>query len=74
MKVIVKRFYYLNKEEIALVRRWMKDNNTSYRKLGKELGVSGSYLHDMIHNRRSVNEKLLEYFASKGLSFKWEKD
>ena len=52
MKVVVKRFYYLNKEEIALVRRWMKDNNTSYRKLGKELGVSSSYLHDMIHNRR----------------------
>ena len=74
MRVVIKTYYYIEDEDYKEIVACMKYNHLTYRKVAKELGLSCAYLHDVIHNRRPMNQKIMNYFKNKGVRFVWEED
>ena len=74
MRVVIKTLYYIEDEDYKEIIKCMKDNKLTYRKIAKELGISSTFLHDMIHYRRPISMNVVNYFKSKGVHFVWEED
>lgn len=69
MRIEHKIIYRFDNEDKQQFAQYMKDNGLSYRKVAKELGVSGSYLHDMVKNNRALSKDFVEYLKKKGLFY-----
>lgn len=56
-KVIIR----FEKCDLKNFNEWKKAHNLSLRKIGKELGISSTYIDDMVKGRRAINDKFWIY-------------
>ena len=64
MKII--KHYVFEEDEIKLFHKFLKENNLSYRKYGKIIGISGAFVFDLAKGRRGFTEKTYEKFMKGG--------
>ena len=67
MKIENKTVITFEKEDLVKFNKWKKDNNLSLRKIGAEIGVSYTYIDDMVKGRTPLNKKFINYLEEKGL-------
>ena len=63
----IKTIIYFEKEDLKVFNDYKKANNLSLRKIGKEIGISGAYIDDMVKGRRAINEKFLSWLVDNHL-------
>lgn len=67
MKTIIKVHYVLDEEDKKSIKKQMIDKDLTLRQMGKNLGVSASYICDVIKGNRTFTGKLREQFESQGI-------
>lgn len=67
MKIEFKTIMTFEKEDLVKFNKWKKDNNLSLRKIGDEIGISYTYIDDMVKGRTPLNQKFIKYLEEKGL-------
>lgn len=67
MKIEFKTIITFEKEDLVRFNKWKKDNNLSLRKISAEIGVSYTYIDDMVKGRTPLNKKFTDYLEEKGL-------
>lgn len=55
MKCIISKHYVFDEDDVKI----LLEHFGSYRKMGKALGYSGSYCHDILSNRRKAPAKFI---------------
>lgn len=63
----IKTIIRFEKEDLKVFNEYKKSNNLSLRKIGKEIGISSTYIDDMIKGRRAINEKFFSWLVSNHL-------
>ena len=63
----IKTIIRFEKEDLKVFNDYKKANKLSLRKIGKELGISSTYIDDMIKGRRAINDKFFSWLVSNHL-------
>lgn len=61
MTIETKVIIHFEKCDLKTFNDWKKNHNLSLRKIGKEIGISSTYIDDMVKGRRAINEKFWQY-------------
>lgn len=67
MTMETKTIIRFEKEDLEVFNAYKKAKKLSLRKIGKELGISSTYIDDMIKGRRTINEKFFSWLVSNHL-------
>lgn len=57
----VRTIYFFEKSDLKAFNQWKKDNNLSLRKIGREIGISGQYINDMIKGKNCLCQQFLKF-------------
>lgn len=69
MKTIIKVNYVLEAEDRQSIQKQMNSYGLSLRQMARNLGVSASYLSDVLNGNRTLTGNLKEKFESQGFVF-----
>ena len=53
------------KQDLKLFNEWKKEHHYSLRKIGKEIGISSTYIDDMVKGRMVLNERFKNWLFEK---------
>lgn len=67
MKTVIKIHYVLNEEDKKSIKKQMIDKDLTLRQMAKNLGVSASYLCEVIKGGRSFTNRVRKQFESQGI-------
>ena len=65
MRIETKTIIHFDKQDIVSFNLWKKEHNYSLRKIGKEIGISSTYIDDMVKGRRALNDKFKNWLIDK---------
>lgn len=68
MRVVVKKTYYFDENDKKKFKIWLIQNSLTYTKIAESLGVSVSYLNQIINGTKPLNDKII--FELNRLGFK----
>lgn len=72
MERIVKVYYILNENDKNSIKEQMTQLGLTYRKMAKNLGISATFLSDLINSNRHLTSIHKKMFESQGIVFKGE--
>lgn len=61
MRIEHKVIFTFERQDLVIFNKWKKENHYSLRKIGKEIGISSTYIEDMIKGRRAVNKVFYDF-------------
>lgn len=61
MRIEHKVIFTFEKQDLVIFNKWKNDNHYSLRKIGKEIGISYTYIEDMIKGRKAINKVFYEF-------------
>lgn len=61
MRIEHKVIFTFEKQDLVIFNKWKKKNHYSLRKIGKEIGISYTYIEDMIKGRKAINKLFYEF-------------
>lgn len=61
MRIEHKVIFTFEKQDLVIFNKWKKENNYSLRKIGKEIGISYSYIDDMLKGRKAINKVFYDF-------------
>ena len=67
MTVEHKEIMYFEHQDLVAFTRWKDKNGLSLRGIAHEIGISCSYLCDMLKGSRCVNDKFKDYLNTQKL-------
>lgn len=73
MKKIIKITYVLDENDKKAIKKQMVDLGMTLRTMSAKLGISVSYLHEILNGKRNVTERVREKFESQGIILEGEK-
>ena len=56
MRIEHKVIFTFERQDLVIFNKWKKENHYSLRKIGKEIGISSTYIDDMVKGRRAINK------------------
>lgn len=72
MKVITKTYYILDEKDKKQIKKQMIDLDLTLSKMAKNIGVSKSYISEIISGKKHLTDKIIEQFKSQGITIKKE--
>ena len=61
MRIEHKVIYTFENQDLVIFNKWKKENHYSLRKIGKEIGISYSYIDDMVKGRKAINKVFYDF-------------
>lgn len=61
MRIEHKVIFTFERQDLVIFNKWKKENHYSLRKIGKEIGISSTYIEDMIKGRRAINKVFYDF-------------
>lgn len=74
MKEIIKVYYQCNAEDKQKFRIWMIEKNTKLETISKQIGVSASYISQILNGQRNITRKIIEKFKKVGYDIEQGKE
>lgn len=74
MKKIVKITYVLDENDKKAIKKQMVDLGLTLRTMSAKLGVSTSYLCEILNGKRNVTKRVREQFESQGIILEGENE
>ena len=68
MKVVIKKTYYFDENDKKRLKIWLIQHSLTYTKIAESLGVSVSYLNQIVNGTKPLNDKTI--FELNRLGFK----
>ena len=62
MRVIIKRYYFISKADLVLIRKQLKEKGLKMKDIYTNLGISRTYLYDQLYGKRACSYDLLTWF------------
>lgn len=72
MKTIIKKYYILDENDKKLIKKQMIDLDLTLSKMAKNIGVSKSYISEIISGKKCLTDKIITQFSSQGIIIKKE--
>lgn len=61
MRIEHKVIFTFEKQDLVIFNKWKKENHYSLRKIGKEIGISATYIDDILKGRRAINKPFYDF-------------
>lgn len=76
MRIIIKKYIYLESEDRKKVKKFMIDGDFTIRSLAKEIGISHTFFYDILTGKRPTHEdsKFITYLKENGLDLLGEEN